>query len=180
MDEQYLPNLLLVAGVGRNSGKTTFICSIIEKFQSRKKIIAIKISPHVHADKLSSTIFSEGSNYTIYKETDKDSEKDSSKFLKAGANTVFYIEADDDGVKDAWTTLLKHLDNDVILVCEGAWLRKIVKPGLFIHCNFHNTSEIKQSAQELIKLADLKAIGNFLELISGINFENNSFIFRRI
>ncbi|MBK8884338.1 MAG: hypothetical protein IPN67_18855 [Bacteroidales bacterium] len=42
-----IPNLLLIAGTGTKSGKTTMACKIIRQF-SELKITAIKITPHFH------------------------------------------------------------------------------------------------------------------------------------
>ena len=42
-----IPNLLLIAGTGTKSGKTSMACRIIEQFPELK-ITAIKITPHFH------------------------------------------------------------------------------------------------------------------------------------
>jgi molybdenum cofactor guanylyltransferase len=44
----FWPNLLLIAGVGKNSGKTNIACEIIKHLAKKEDIIAIKISPHNH------------------------------------------------------------------------------------------------------------------------------------
>jgi len=47
MESKY-PNILLVSGNGRNSGKTTLACKIIERFSKDHEITGLKISPHFH------------------------------------------------------------------------------------------------------------------------------------
>ena len=42
-----IKNLLLIAGTGTKSGKTSMACKIIRQFQELK-ITAIKITPHFH------------------------------------------------------------------------------------------------------------------------------------
>ncbi len=42
-----IPNLLIIAGTGNKSGKTTFACRLIEQFRSLD-IISMKITPHFH------------------------------------------------------------------------------------------------------------------------------------
>ena len=44
----YHPNILTIAGTGRNVGKTTLACSIIKKMALNARITAIKITPHFH------------------------------------------------------------------------------------------------------------------------------------
>ena len=44
------PNLLLVAGNGRNVGKTWLVCRIIEKISQNQKVTAVKISSHYHPE----------------------------------------------------------------------------------------------------------------------------------
>ena len=45
-----MPELLLIAGTGRNSGKTTLVCHIIKKKCTCFPIVAIKITPHFHQE----------------------------------------------------------------------------------------------------------------------------------
>jgi len=42
-----IPNLLLIAGTGNKSGKTTLACRVIEQFR-QSGISAVKITPHFH------------------------------------------------------------------------------------------------------------------------------------
>ena len=76
--QMIVPNLLLIAGTGIKSGKTTIACRIIEQF-SNLNITAIKISPHFHVTTLGLNIIYEEEGYAIYKETNSDATKDTSR-----------------------------------------------------------------------------------------------------
>ena len=42
-----IPNLLIIAGTGNKSGKTTLACRMIEQFRN-PGLISVKITPHFH------------------------------------------------------------------------------------------------------------------------------------
>ena len=42
-----IPNLLIIAGIGNKSGKTSMACRIIEQFKTLD-IVSVKITPHFH------------------------------------------------------------------------------------------------------------------------------------
>ncbi len=132
MEIQY-PNLLLIAGTGRNTGKTTLACEIIKTTSLQQQLIGIKISPHFHGGTDSLKPIGGTKNYNLYEETLKDiTGKDSSKMLAAGADKVFYIEVYDSSILEAFTTLLHHIPKNTPIVCESPALRKVITPGMFI------------------------------------------------
>ncbi len=96
------PNLLLIAGTGRNSGKTTFACSTIKKVSEIIKVTALKISPHFHGGTESLKMLVGNENFNLYEETSATSDKDSSKMLQAGAVKVYYIETSDSFISEAF------------------------------------------------------------------------------
>ncbi|MBI5010191.1 MAG: hypothetical protein HZB98_11220, partial [Bacteroidia bacterium] len=69
-----VPNLLIIAGTGNKSGKTSMACRIIESFPGLK-ITAIKITPHFHETTEGLVVFNEGEGYSIYTETSMESNK---------------------------------------------------------------------------------------------------------
>ncbi|MBK7710219.1 MAG: hypothetical protein IPJ37_04135 [Bacteroidales bacterium] len=83
-----IPNLLLIAGTGTKSGKTTMACKIIRQF-SELKITAIKITPHFHETTPGLLPVFEKSGYAVYKESERTGFKDTSRMLEAGAENVF-------------------------------------------------------------------------------------------
>lgn len=127
----YVPRLVIVAGTGRKTGKTTIACKIIKAF-SHSNITAIKISSHLHdpQDHLVSIYRSNG--YLIWEEKSSESGKDSSEFLKAGATRSFYIQALKENSADAFMKLVELLPYSSPIVCESPSLATSVMPGALI------------------------------------------------
>ena len=167
MAEVNLPNMLLVSGVGRNSGKTSFLCEVIRRFHKKFHVTAIKISPHFHDPEMENVIIC-NSGYVISKETNPARAKDSSRFLNAGADTVYYVQAEDSSLPEAWEYLRNLLEPNAIIVCEGGRLRHLVTPGLFILCNFFDKTRSKPGTDKLNSQADILSTGDPTHLISRI------------
>ncbi len=127
----FIPNILLIAGTGRNTGKTTFATEIIRNISSFTDICAIKISPHFHQQKSSLTPIEKGHNYEIFREESTQSSKDSSRFLKAGAKEVFYVQAFDDALLQL-LSFMKETSPDTPIIIESGGLRKFIKPDIFL------------------------------------------------
>jgi len=90
---QLFENILLIAGSGRNVGKTTFACKII-RAEKEKQIYAVKITPHFHKPTPGLLEFEKGNNWIIYEETNASTKKDSSLFLQSGAKKSFLIQSE--------------------------------------------------------------------------------------
>jgi uridine kinase len=96
-------NILLISGSGRNVGKTTFCCKIIEKFSDENRIISIKTSSHFHkVDDTSSQVVSITDNYQIIEELNTETDKDTSRFLRAGSSSSFLIMAKESFLMEAF------------------------------------------------------------------------------
>lgn len=152
---QLLSQILLIAGTGRNTGKTTWACKIIEKFSVHQSVIGLKISPHFHrgTDSLKAVI--ENDNFRIYQETSYISSKDSSRLLSAGATKVYYIECLDEFIKEAFEAFQKIIDSTGPIVCESPALRKYIKPGIFIIVDNSSNRNKKKDVLESKSKADL-------------------------
>lgn len=127
-----LDSLLLIGSTGRKAGKTTLACRIIEKFKN-KKIIAIKIASIRKTDQKyhnKSKVDTKG--FTIFEETEKNSNKDTSKMLNAGAKKAFLLCAKKESLKNAIECLLEKMPKESVFICESNSLRQIVEPALFI------------------------------------------------
>jgi len=171
-----IPNLLLIAGTGRNTGKTTLACSIIDKFSSKYQIVGLKISPHFHGGTNSLQEIITNKNFNIYKETSSTTGKDSSLMLKARAEKVFYIEVLDDYLEEAFTQFLKILPERYLLVCESPALRNYIHPGVFLIVDSENNKNKKTEILKWKKVADKWInidVDNLLQIIEKIQvFEN--------
>ncbi len=126
-----LPNLLLIAGTGNKSGKTSLACHVIMEFRE-KDIMAIKITPHFHETTPGLLLISENKGYSIFEELDPSSEKDTSRMLRAGAKKVFFAKVTDNDLLNAFNEILKFIPDGTPLVCESPGLRRFLEPGVFV------------------------------------------------
>ena len=137
-----VPNLLLIAGTGTKSGKTSAACKIIGQFKSLK-ITAIKISPHFHETTEGLVLVSERKGSAIYEETDWSSSKDTSRMLRAGASRVFFAKVWDDELPDVFNTIMETIPVNNPVICESPALRNFVEPGVFIIMASQTTNKQK-------------------------------------
>jgi hypothetical protein len=137
-----VPNLLLVAGTGNKSGKTTLACSIIEQFSS-KGIIGVKITPHFHETTPGLILLKERQGYSIYEETDPGTDKDTSRMLKAGSARVFFAKVTDNNLAAAFSEILEFIPSGTPVVCESPALRYYAEPGVFVIMRSENNNNNK-------------------------------------
>jgi len=135
METQILPNILLIAGTGRDSGKTTFACNIIRKFYRDLPIVAVKISAHFHEDIHVGNLIYSDEHLFVGEETDTSKEKDSSRMLAAGARKSFFIMAFDEQVLEAIQIVQSIIPPKNFIICESGGLRNYITPGLFFMLN---------------------------------------------
>ncbi|MDA3892976.1 MAG: hypothetical protein PF517_15045 [Salinivirgaceae bacterium] len=143
------PNMLLVAGTGRNVGKTTFVCKVVANVSKDQPIIAIKITPHIHDLCSHCKILLQTERLIITEETSKEYSKDSSKMLAAGAQKVYYVQGADDQFSKVIDFLKPLIPNNEALVCESAALRNIVQPGYFVLMSVNKNEPLKKNAHLL-------------------------------
>jgi len=158
-----IPNLLLIAGTGTKSGKTSLACKIIEQF-SNLDITSIKISPHFHETTEGLISKSEKKGYSIYEESNRDTTKDTSRMLSSGAYKVFFAKVWDDQLPDVFLEIFKDLPSDIPIICESPALRNFIEPGVFIimtsnTVNKHkDISHLRILPHVMFKLEELKNI----------------------
>jgi hypothetical protein len=126
-----IPNLLIIAGTGTKSGKTSLACKIIKQFKSLD-IYSIKITPHFHETTSGLIPVSEKAGYSIYEETDRETSKDTSRMLKAGAFKVYFAKVWDDQLLTAFNEIMKYIPSDAPVICESPALRNFIEPGVFL------------------------------------------------
>lgn len=126
-----IPNLLLIAGTGNKSGKTTFACRVVEQFRDRG-IIAIKITPHFHETTPGLKVLIEKPGYSVFEETDRGTTKDTSRMLNAGALKVFFAKVNDNNLLNAFLEIMKLVPEGTPVVCESPALRYFAEPGQFV------------------------------------------------
>jgi len=133
-----LPNLLLIAGTGNKSGKTTIVCRITESFPDLR-ITAIKITPHFHETTAGLIVFAYSDGYSIYEETNTESGKDTSRMLRSGAAKVYFAKVWDDKLYEAFSKIMEIIPEGMPVICESPALRNFVEPGAFIIMTSENT-----------------------------------------
>jgi hypothetical protein len=155
------PNLLLIAGTGTKSGKTSMACRLIEQFRNLN-IIAIKISPHFHETTQGLNTICEETGYAIYEETNRDTTKDTSRMLRAGAGKVYFAKVLDNRLKFVFDKIMGIIPEGTPLICESPALRNYIKPGVFmimtsgLNNNHKNISHLQALHHVMYKLEELK------------------------
>ena len=144
--------VLLVAGTGRNSGKTTFVSSICQTLSQEFKPVCMKISNHFH-EQIGAVCLITAKDYKIYEETQVSSDKDTARMLASGASRVFFIEAEEPFIFTAFKSVLDLISPNIPIICESGGLRKYIKPSVFIMLHTKETDP-KLSSKELMPLAD--------------------------
>jgi len=137
-----IPNLLIIAGTGTKSGKTSLACRIIEQF-SNLEIIAVKITPHFHETTEGLVVKSEEKGYAIYEETNRETSKDTSRMLKSGAKKVWFAKVWDNQLLNVFNEIMKEVPEGTPVICESPALRNFVEPGLFVIITSSTTNKIK-------------------------------------
>ncbi len=171
-----ITNLLLIAGTGTKSGKTSVACRIIEQFASLN-LTAIKISPHFHETTPGLKTIFEEKGYAIYEETDDSSSKDTSRMLKAGAGKVYFAKVLDDRLQYVFERIMDLIPENTPVVCESPALRNYVEPGVFIimiSCTrnkLKNINHLQQLPHVMFKLEELKNIRKL-----PVEFENGTWV----
>ncbi len=149
-----VPNLLILCGEGKNTGKTTLSRFLINQYKGYYNIAAIKISPHFHNNNDENKLIWKTLDARIYQENEI-TDKDSSLFLQSGANPVYYIESKDNKLKECFSVLLELIGNNYIIICESASLVNYFKPGVFIFIESGNVDKVKVNKEAVRALADL-------------------------
>ena len=175
----FIPNLLLIAGMGTSSGKTTMACRIIEQFRDLN-ITAIKISPHFHKTTLGLNAICEEEGYAIYEETDGETLKDTSRMLNAGASKAYYARSLDENLLFVFNKIKGLIPDGTPIICESPALRNYIEPGVFIIM----TSDTKDKPKNISHLQDLPHAIFKLEELNKISsvpviFENGSWVYRQ-
>ncbi|MCF8364625.1 MAG: NTP transferase domain-containing protein [Bacteroidales bacterium] len=151
---EYIPNLLMIAGTGRNVGKTSFACQLIAAFSKDHEVVGIKISPHIHEQADGQKVIAGNNSYQIIEETNPDSAKDSSRMLLAGASRVYFLQTIDKNIREPFGELLALIPKNQPVVCESGALLNYARPGVFIVIKRSGGSAIKEGIDKLAYAPD--------------------------
>ena len=170
------PNVLLIAGNGRNVGKTYLACKIIEQLSKFGKVTGIKISSHFHPVNEKDVVL-KTKNFVIAEENEIN-RKDTSRMLQAGAEKVYFVMAQQKNLNSAFFELNKILPNGAI-VCESGGLNEIITPGAFLF--------VKRGKERIIKDSYLRFNTEVVENdgqkidfdLQSVSFENNRVVIKK-
>ncbi len=160
-----IQNLLLVAGTGTKSGKTSLACRIITQFRDLG-ITAVKITPHFHETTPGLLARYEEQGFAIYEETDMNSSKDTSRMLKAGARKVYFAKVLDDRLSEVFEKVMSLIPQGTPVICESPALRDYVEPGVFMIISSLTTNKqkdikhLQKLPHVMFNLEELDSIGN--------------------
>ncbi|RUT78931.1 hypothetical protein [Ancylomarina longa] len=150
--EEIRKNILLIAGTGRNVGKTLLACKIIAHLKQSYPIVSIKISPHFH--ELNTEILKQNNNFQIAEEKELNGSKDSNRLLRAGSKRVFYVQTKDEFLGEVLHFFDSTIPKGSALIIESGGLGEIIQPGLFLVLNKKNNKNIKPRAIRYKQIAD--------------------------
>lgn len=161
-----LPHVLMIAGTGRNVGKTTLACRLIAQTAKDFAVTAIKISPHMHQQEQPGEVLAETTDYLLLRERGGNSAKDSSRMLAASATEVYYLQLRQRHLTIEFLKFLQHLPSDQPVIIESGALLQVARPGLFVLLKNKNGPAEKPG---------LDSLGYPPDVV--VNFENDEFDF---
>jgi len=171
-----IPSMLMVGAGCKADGKTTFTCSLIEKFSSQHDIIGVKISTidsvnqSHHPDVIKAERDDSPSrDYYISQEKEKSGHTDTARMLAAGAKKVLWLQALNTHLKEGISELLELLGNETVSICESNRARKIIEPGAFIMIAGSEEATWKPSAKEVVEYADRIVISDGIKFDIDLN-----------
>lgn len=158
----YKENYIVVGSTGRNTGKTEFVCRLIQQYSQEYRIVGVKVvaierNEHESCPKggkgcgVCSSLESE---YEILEESIIDPSKDTSRMLIAGAQKVYFLKVDKDSLEEGFKALTRVIPDDAMVIIESNSIRKVFIPGLFIVIKNAEDRSIKESCAEVIGFAD--------------------------
>jgi molybdopterin-guanine dinucleotide biosynthesis protein A/molybdopterin-guanine dinucleotide biosynthesis protein len=158
--------MLMVGAAGRNLGKTTFICRIIERLSKTQPVVAIKVTAF---DDVDGQIVAEMQKCQTYKtlegrfgitrEGEGSDAKDTHRMFHAGADKVYWLRTLKSALDDGMRALFDRMKSDGVavetdcLICESNSARKAVEPGLFVIVR-QDGDDFKPSCTEVYDDAD--------------------------
>lgn len=171
-----VPNLMIIAGTGNKSGKTSMACRILEQLRYFE-IVSVKITPHFHETTPGLVLLSEKKGYSVYEETNSDTSKDTSRMLKAGASRVYFAKVTDNSLDEAFKEIMEHIPEGTPIICESPALRQYTEPGLFVIM----TSPLKYNQKNIKSLLDLPHVEFNMDYLTcnkviPISFSNGKWI----
>ncbi|TRX70977.1 hypothetical protein [Carboxylicivirga sp. M1479] len=138
----HYPNIILIAGNGRNVGKTLLSCRIIKHLAELTDVYAVKISSHFHSLDKAVEIIIQSDDFCIVKET-LQTRKDSSRMLLSGASEVFYVQCKNQNLLQMFELLQSYFPNDKPIIIESGGLYNYIEPRTLYYIQGEDSSKQK-------------------------------------
>jgi molybdopterin-guanine dinucleotide biosynthesis protein len=145
---------VVVAGTGRNVGKTTLMEMLIERMAERYKVVALKTSVLRPDEKMfhGNHRMAEPDEFFLLEETGKNIQKDSGRFLTAGADRSFFLSIGENKVLEALRAFEQFIGKRHIVLAESNVLPFIIDPAILIVVRDEQLK--KRSSEVLLNQAD--------------------------
>jgi molybdopterin-guanine dinucleotide biosynthesis protein len=169
VDLPFFPSILLIAGNGRKTGKTSLALQIIQKFAKDYRIYGLKVTT-MYPEELKNhgTKKMSASNFEFLHETGTNPLKDTAKMLNAGAMDAYYVSVEEEMLPKALESLFLQMNTNNLIVCESGSLRNYLRPGLFIYLEDSEKENNKDKNRNIKEKADL--------VLEAWKFDNNKIV----
>lgn len=168
-----IPNMLLIAGTGRNCGKTTFACDLLGRFGNQTPIYALKVSHHISHVTSSDENMITADSLVLTEEMERHTGKDSSRMLTAGAVRSFFAVCQPEGYPLLLNEMTGLSGPGILWIVESAGLRHMIEPGVFVLVDQKYRKSPEKPEVEALRrfhpypvLFDGKGFGSVIEHIS--------------
>ena len=124
----------MVGASGSDAGKTTFVCSLIQKFSTQRDITAVKVTVYdnncdsCRHNKSGCELCKSIKDFSITEERDPVSQKDTCRMLASGAKKVLWLKTHRDHLPQGGAAIRRMIDGKVLTICESNCLRDIFEP----------------------------------------------------
>jgi hypothetical protein len=150
---------IVVGGHARKVGKTSMTAGLIHAFREHAWT-AVKISSHQHFNIPRLPPERSEDSFILFEETDCGGTSDTSRFLAAGASRSFWMQIKNDFSDDALRQLSPILQLNPFLIIESNRILRLIRPDLFIMVLRYDVEDFKESARQVLSLADAVVVVN--------------------
>jgi len=183
-----MPDMLMIGSACSNTGKTLLASSLIEKFNGRYPVEAIKITTIADGEggcpkggRGCGVCSGMEGKFSIVEETDPAGGKDTCRLLASGARRVFWLRSFAEHLGEGFLALREKLSEDAVYICESNSLRNFIEPGLFLFVKPVNDDSMKASAHSVHSCVDREIEwdgANFSGDIDGIDIIDGKWALR--
>ncbi len=160
-DRPSRPDLLIVGGTGRSSGKTELACRLIRRHADSTPVVGLKVTAVEraggdcpHGGTGCGVCSSLDRPWIVSRDEDPGTPKDTGRMLASGARRVYWLRALRPELADGAADLLRRVPPGWVGVCESTSFREVVEPGLFLLVRAAGHTPVKPSARAVAHLAE--------------------------